>query len=61
MNVTISNYAGFCPGVKRADTLIERLIAEARPGDRVYTLGNLIHNRLYNESLAERGVYSVKI
>ena len=61
MNVTISDYAGFCPGVKRADTIVERLITEAGPNDRIFTLGNLIHNRIYNESLAERGVCSIKV
>ena len=55
--VTLAENAGFCFGVKRAAEMTERLLAE--PGLRIYTLGDLIHNRTYLSQLAERGVVSV--
>ena len=54
--ITIAKNAGFCFGVKRAvDTLYEKL--DQRNGnERIFTLGTLIHNGVFNASLAERGV-----
>ncbi len=54
--VTIAENAGFCFGVKRATDTLEKALSEARPGERIYTLGHLIHNETYNESLRRRGV-----
>ncbi len=60
MNITLSKYAGFCPGVKRADLTVRRLIEE-NEGGVIYTLGHLIHNRLYNEELERLGVASLEL
>ncbi len=60
MSISVSSLAGFCPGVKRADNGIKRLISE-RCGEIIYTLGSLIHNRSYNEELRSLGVVSVSI
>ena len=57
--VILSEYAGFCPGVKRADLAVNELISKKGENEVIYTLGTLIHNRLYNEELAARGVRSV--
>ncbi len=59
MKVTLSEYAGFCPGVKRADRTIRRLINDRLPGEEIFTLGNLIHNRQYNQELESLGVRSI--
>ena len=59
MEIRISKHAGFCPGVKNADKTIKSLIDNCLNGERIFTLGHLIHNRLYNESLAEMGVLSI--
>ena len=59
MKVTLSKLAGFCPGVKRADKEISQLISSS--DEKIYTLGHLIHNRLYNEELEKSGVKSVDI
>ena len=56
MNVTIAKHAGFCFGVKRATDRLETAIREKREGERIYTLGTLIHNDVYNQMLAEQGV-----
>ena len=58
MKVNLSKHAGFCPGVKRADLTIQKLINE-NSDKKIYTLGHLIHNRLYNEALQEKGVKSI--
>ncbi len=55
MTVEIAKDAGFCFGVKRATDRLEEAIA--RGGNvRLFTLGNLIHNEIYNKHLADSGV-----
>ena len=56
MNLTLSEFSGFCPGVKRADEAIRQAISSKKSGEHIYTLGPLIHNRLYTESLLDAGV-----
>ena len=58
MKTVLAKGSGFCQGVRRADEALNRLIAE-NEGARVYTLGSIIHNRIYNEALEERGVHAV--
>ena len=55
MKVKIAENAGFCFGVKRATDRLEEAIAKG-DGERLFTLGNLIHNDTYNEWLYSRGV-----
>ena len=57
--VTVSENAGFCFGVRRATSLVEKLISEKGENDIIRTFGDLIHNEVYNSSLAERGVTSI--
>ncbi len=54
--VTVAKHAGFCFGVKRATGMLEERIAEKRSGERIFTLGNLIHNEGYMARLASLGV-----
>ncbi len=56
MNITIAKNAGFCFGVKRATDSLEEKIENRRYGERIYTLGTLIHNETYNEMLVTKGV-----
>ncbi len=58
MKVTVAKEAGFCFGVKRATDYVENNLGGERD---VYILGNLIHNRIYNEHLASRGVKVVDV
>ena len=52
--IRIAKHAGFCPGVSRAVELIEQAIeTQSKP---IYCLGELIHNRVFNDSLRRRGV-----
>ena len=58
MNISLSKYAGFCPGVKKADNIVKTVINKG--GYRIFTLGHLIHNRIYNEELERLGVRSIE-
>ncbi len=56
--ITISEYSGFCFGVKRAvDMINERLDSSDK---KIYCLGELIHNRLFTETLRQRGVVFIE-
>lgn len=57
--ITVSKYAGFCFGVRRATDTIERLLDCKGEKEIICTLGKLIHNETYNNYLAERGVVSL--
>jgi len=61
LEITVSKFAGFCQGVRRADKIVNDLITDSIGHRRIYTLGHLIHNRIYNDSLAERGVRSISL
>ncbi len=54
MIITVSKYAGFCFGVKRAAELIESTLGTT--SKVVTTLGDLIHNEDYIRHLALQGV-----
>ncbi|MCI8339530.1 MAG: 4-hydroxy-3-methylbut-2-enyl diphosphate reductase [Lachnospiraceae bacterium] len=56
MEVTVAKSAGFCFGVKRA---MDMVYAEADNGEKVYTLGPIIHNEQVVEDLEKRGVYAI--
>ncbi len=59
MKVLLSEHAGFCFGVRRAVELLEKEISQ---GEReIFTLGHIIHNEDFNESLARRGVKNIGI
>ncbi len=51
-----AEHAGFCFGVRRATDTLERLLDERADGERIVTLGDLIHNEIYNARMAARGV-----
>ncbi len=57
--VTVAENAGFCFGVKRATDRLEEALRNAAAGERIFTLGHLIHNETYNESLRRRGVEAI--
>ena len=61
MEITIAQNAGFCFGVKRATDSLESAMDEVRSGERIYTLGTLIHNGTYNAMLESRGVRVAQI
>ena len=54
--ITVAKNAGFCFGVARATKAVEREMAAAHLGERIFTLGRLIHNEDYNRRLQAGGV-----
>ncbi len=54
--VIVARNAGFCPGVRAATERLQRCVATARAGERIFTLGHLIHNEAYIRSLEAKGV-----
>ena len=57
--VLIARHAGFCPGVRAATERLQQRLSARASGERIFTLGHLIHNEDYNRSLALQGVRSV--
>ena len=55
MNIITSKYGGFCPGVKQADKKIRALLEEKQPNEKIYIIGPLIHNDIYNRELEALG------
>ena len=60
MSVTVAKHAGFCFGVKRATDFVEDLTHSHGERASIYTIGSLIHNRHYNESLLRAGVKAIE-
>ncbi len=58
--VTVAENAGFCFGVKRAADKLEESLLQGGTA-RLFTLGHLIHNAVYNDRLTEKGVRSVTL
>ncbi len=59
-NITVAENAGFCFGVKRATSEIEKSLAK-ESNEKIYIIGELIHNPIYTASLKERGVTTIDI
>ena len=59
--IVIAKNAGFCFGVKRATERIESILSSNKGNVSIYTLGDLIHNPSYLQSLRERGVRFVQM
>ncbi len=56
MQVKLAKEMGFCFGVRRGITLVERMANERGP---LQTLGSLVHNRQVVEHLSESGVTTI--
>ncbi len=56
MKVIIAEKCGFCPGVKNAINMAEKILTE---DNDVYSLGSIIHNKDVVERLAKMGLKTV--
>ena len=54
--IVMAPHSGFCFGVKRATDKLEEKLNSKRQCERIFTLGNLIHNEIYMAMLERRGV-----
>jgi len=57
MKVIVAEKCGFCPGVKNAISMAEKILAEE---NEVYSLGSIIHNKDVVERLAKKGLKTVE-
>ncbi|MGB4643172.1 MAG: bifunctional 4-hydroxy-3-methylbut-2-enyl diphosphate reductase/30S ribosomal protein S1 [Dethiobacteria bacterium] len=57
MRIRLAEHAGFCSGVKKA---VETALQESSRGDRVLTLGPLVHNEAVALHLARHNVIAVE-
>jgi len=56
MKVIVAENCGFCPGVRNAISMAEKILSEEK---EVYSLGSIIHNRDVVERLAKTGLKTV--
>ncbi len=56
MKVIVADKCGFCPGVKNAIRLAEKILAEHK---HVYSFGPIIHNKDVVEKLAKQGLKTI--
>ena len=57
--IKVAEHSGFCFGVKRATETLEEKLKNKQTGERIYTLGNLIHNEDYLAMLERNGVKAI--
>ena len=57
MKILLAKHAGFCFGVKRA---VNRALELAEQGEKLVTLGDLIHNKQFVAYLDGQGIRSVQ-
>ena len=53
MEILVSKYGGFCPGVKRADKEIKRLLLQKKENENIFIIG------AYNTGVFVHGTYDV--
>lgn len=61
MKITLSKYAGFCEGVRRAYEIITAAVADPKVKKPIYVLGSLVHNTDVVKSLEKMGVKKIKV
>ena len=59
MEITVAKYAGFCFGVERAVSTVEKMIKN-KDEKKIYTVGTLIHNPEITEKFKSRGVVALE-
>ncbi len=55
MAISLSKYAGFCFGVKRAVDMVNELLDDKSNG-KIFSLGEIIHNRHVMKALEDKGL-----
>ena len=58
-NIVVAKHAGFCFGVSNAAETLEKRIRKRCAGERIFTLGHLIHNEDYISYIESQGVFSI--
>jgi (E)-4-hydroxy-3-methyl-but-2-enyl pyrophosphate reductase len=58
MKITLSQFAGFCDGVRRAFEIVQNIESE-KIKKPVYVLGSLVHNQDVVKKIEEKGVHKI--
>ena len=61
MRIVRSEGSGFCPGVSSADSKVRGFLTALSEGERMFTLGELIHNPHYNAEMKALGAPPVTL
>lgn len=61
MEITLSQYAGFCEGVERAYNIVERIAKDPLVKRPIFVLGSLVHNDDVVERIEKMGVKKVHV
>jgi (E)-4-hydroxy-3-methyl-but-2-enyl pyrophosphate reductase len=56
MKIKVAKCSGFCFGVKRAINIAENALKDLKEGDKIYSLGPIIHNPQVVEELSGKGL-----
>ncbi len=56
MKITLSKHAGFCDGVDRAYTIVEKIARDPRTRRPIFVLGSLVHNQDVVDKIEALGV-----
>jgi len=61
MEITLSQYAGFCEGVRRAYDIVKKISKDPKVKKPIFVLGSLVHNSDVVEKIEEMGVKKVHV
>lgn len=61
MKITLSKYAGFCEGVKRAYEMIVAATSDKKVKKPIYVLGSLVHNADVVKNLENMGIKKLHV
>lgn len=61
MKITLSQYAGFCEGVRRAYDIVEKIAKDPKVKKPIFVLGSLVHNSDVVEKIEKLGVKKVHV
>lgn len=60
MEIIIGKTAGFCAGVMNAVTKVEKELQHIKNNEKIYCLGEIVHNKQVIEKLEEKGLQTVE-
>lgn len=58
--ITLARSSGFCFGVQRAVSLLESELDNTAEKKSIYCIGEIIHNKTFNDSIKQRGVKTIE-
>lgn len=61
MEITLSEYAGFCEGVQRAYDIVEKITKDPKIKRPIFVLGSLVHNDDVVKKIEKMGVQKVHV